>query len=71
MTADTRWVPYGRRDGWAKACAVNPDPAAPTGWVCPRCGRNATVFYGPEPRFDPATKRYVGPDNRVCARCVT
>lgn len=68
MTGDPRRVPYERDDGYAEATEVHPDPNSATGWLCPGCGVNATVFYGQGPKYK--NKRYVpGTDTRRCAAC--
>lgn len=64
---DPRWVPYQRKDGWGAVSRVRPDPDSPTGWLCPGCGANATVFYGQGPLFE--NGRYRGPDERLCLAC--
>lgn len=66
---DRRFIPYARPDGWAEACAIHPDSSKSEGWLCQQCRRTALLFYGRGPEFDPRTKRYIGPDDRVCAEC--
>jgi len=66
---DRRFIPYTRTDDWAESSRVHPDTRSDDGWLCPQCGRNALKFYGLSPQFDPTTRRYVGPDMRVCRQC--
>jgi hypothetical protein len=66
---DPRLEALARDDGYREANLCVPDLEQPTGWLCPRCGRNATVFYGPGPRWDSHRRRYIGPDRRLCLDC--
>jgi rubredoxin len=66
---DPRCAPYHRDDGWAEASTVHPEMDWPTGWICPGCGTNTDVFYGQGPTYNPETKRYAGPDDRLCRHC--
>jgi hypothetical protein len=63
---DGRYEVYKRKDGWGDATKVHPNPDGP-GWICPKCGAVATVFFGRGPEFD--GKRWRGPDRRVCKAC--
>lgn len=65
-TTDPRWQPYERRDGWAQATRIHPNPDGP-GWLC-ICGAETAVFYGQGPDFH--NGRYVpDTDTRVCSAC--
>jgi hypothetical protein len=66
---DRRFIPYTRPDNWAESSNVHPDTSSTEGWLCPQCGANALKFYGLSPQYDPPTRRYVGPDTRVCQQC--
>jgi len=66
---DPRWIAYTRDDGYAEASTVVPDPSRATGWLCPGCKCNTTVFYGLGPQFNKHTRRYERPDTRLCQSC--
>lgn len=64
---DPRWAVYDRRDNWARATRIRPNPDGP-GWLCPECGAAATTFYGQPATFE--NGKYVeGTETSVCRAC--